>query len=559
VTSITVRDAGDAAVLVEWPATIEASINARAVAVAGAIRQARIAGVRDVAATFRSVAVHVDPLRVDRAELTTAIDRALSAPALVVHGDTLEVPVVYGGRDGPDLDAVAQWAGLSADAVIARHADTAYRVFMLGFLPGFAYLGLVDEQIAAPRLSVPRVHVPAGAVGVAGRQTGVYPQASPGGWQLLGRTAMPIFDWRRTTPALLKQGDTVRFVPVRAHSEWPDAERLPVDSAAFAAARGGPAESPRLVTVLQGGPHLSIQDLGRHGHLVDGVPVSGAMDQVSHRVANAMVGNEPDAATVEVTLGGPALRVEAAAVVGLAGADLGVTIDDQLVKPGTPIACRAGTVVRFGGRVVGARAYVAFDGGIDTPRVLGSRSTHARSGLGGLDGRALRAGDRLPLGSQEAAPRAGTWRGGHARPRFGTPIRIPFGGARVRVLRGPQDDWFAPNAMDVLEATRFTISSASDRMGYRLTGGHVLPRRDTAEMISDATFVGALQVPASGDPILLLADRPVTGGYPQLATVITADLPLIAQLAPGDWIEFQECSRPDAVAALVAQDKGLRP
>jgi antagonist of KipI len=124
-------------------------------------------------------------------------------------------------------------------------------------------------------------------------------------------------------------------------------------------------------------------------------------------------------------------------------------------------------------------------------------------------------------------------------------------------MRGPQDDWFAPNALDVLESTRFTIAPASDRMGYRLTGGHPMPRRDGGEMISDATFVGALQVPPSGDPILLMADRPVTGGYPQIATVITADLPIVGQLSPGDWIEFELCSRADAVAALAAQEKGL--
>ena len=154
--------------------------------------------------------------------------------------------------------------------------------------------------------------------------------------------------------------------------------------------------------------------------------------------------------------------------------------------------------------------------------------------------------------------RAGTWRGGHSPHHFESPLRIPPGGARVRVIAGPQDDWFVPNALDVLESTRFTIAGASDRMGYRLTGGHALVRRDAGEMISDATFVGAVQVPPSGDPIVLMADRPVTGGYPQIATVITADLPVVAQLGPGQWIEFERCSRGEALAALAAQEAAIR-
>jgi KipI family sensor histidine kinase inhibitor len=598
-----IRDAGDSAVLLEWEPVIDASLNARAVATADALRAAAVAGVRDVIATFRSVAVYVDPLTVDRAALSAALKRATAAcasigpagsvrtgtepgatgpssPAPVARRSTVEVPVVYGGAHGPDLEVVANWAGLSAADVVARHAGAVYRVFMLGFMPGFAYMGLVDEQIAAPRLSTPRVHVPAGSVGIAGRQTGVYPRQSPGGWRLIGRTAARVFDPARSPASLFRQGDDVRFVPVpEGAARW---DRVAaVDAGVWESSGGAGAgsgalhgaarsEGRRELTVLRTGPHLTVQDAGRWGHQRDGVSPCGAMDPVSYRIANAVVGNEPGAATLEVTLGGPELRLESPAVVGLAGGDLGATIDGQSVTLGAPIACRAGSVLRFGGRptdAAGARAYVAFDGGIDTPCVLGSRATHARSGLGGVAGRALCVGDRVPLGPRTAVGlgtglgagvRTGTWRGGHSPHLFGAPVPLPCGGARVRVMLGPHDDWFAPDAVDVLRATRFTVSSASDRMGYRLTGGRPLQRRDGDEMISDATFIGALQVPPSGDPILLMADRPVTGGYPQVATVITADLPLVGQLSPGHWIEFEMCSRDDAVAALVAQEAGLR-
>jgi allophanate hydrolase subunit 2 len=166
--------------------------------------------------------------------------------------------------------------------------------------------------------------------------------------------------------------------------------------------------------------------------------------------------------------------------------------------------------------------------------------------MGGVDGRALKTGDRLALGSPTLDPPAGV--------RDST-TRDTAGGARVRVLPGPQDEYFTASAFDVLERARFFVSTQSDRMGYRLQGDRI-PGAGDREMISDATFAGAIQVPASGEPILLMADRQTTGGYPQIATVITADLPLAAQLAPGDWIEFAICSHAEALAALRGQEGG---
>lgn len=212
---------GDALVLVEFDARIDPAINRRAVALAEAIAAARVTGVRDVVPAYSSVGVHVDPLRLDLAALDAVIshewDRAAEpgeAPAAVV-----EIPVCYGGRFGPDLDEVAAFARLTPDQVIATHAGGTYRVYMLGFLPGFAYLGGVDVSIAMPRRQSPRTAVPAGSVGIAGAQTGVYPTESPGGWRLIGRTPVAMFDVARARPALLQPGDLVRFVPV-AHDRW---------------------------------------------------------------------------------------------------------------------------------------------------------------------------------------------------------------------------------------------------------------------------------------------------------------------------------------------------
>ncbi len=211
---------GDGLVLVEFASTIAPDVNRRAVALAAAIAEARVPGVRDVVPAYASVGVHVDPLRFDQAALDAVVSHAWdtaaeAAPAARV----VEIPVCYGGAFGPDLAEVAAFAGCSEDEVIARHAAGRYRVYMLGFLPGFAYLGSLDDTIAMPRRSTPRTTVPAGSVGIAGRQTGVYPCDSPGGWRLIGRTPRAMFDLARPEPALLAPGDVVRFVPT-PHDRW---------------------------------------------------------------------------------------------------------------------------------------------------------------------------------------------------------------------------------------------------------------------------------------------------------------------------------------------------
>lgn len=206
---------GDSLLLVEFEPRMTPEINARVVALAKAIVEARVPGVRDVVPGYASVGVHVDPLRFAEAVLdqvvTHAWDLEVAAgpPARLV-----EIPVCYGGNHGPDLEAVAAFARCSVHEVVARHARQTYRVYMLGFLPGFAYLGSVEADLAMPRRPAPRALVPAGSVGIAGQQTGVYPCDSPGGWQLIGRTPWRVFDAARQEPALLQAGDQVRFVAI---------------------------------------------------------------------------------------------------------------------------------------------------------------------------------------------------------------------------------------------------------------------------------------------------------------------------------------------------------
>lgn len=304
--------------------------------------------------------------------------------------------------------------------------------------------------------------------------------------------------------------------------------------------------SSATLDVVRPGLLTTVQDRGRWGQQSAGVPVAGAMDTRSLRWANALVGNHDDAAALEITLIGPTLRVRGGVVrVAVTGATFELRVDEATVSMATPFDVPEGATLRFGARQRGARAYLAVAGGIDTPPVLGSRATHVISGMGGVGGRALLAGDVLPVGA--AAARRSSRPLDLAPPTFARP-------ALVRVRLGPQDHWFSRAAVEALVTAPFTVSAASDRMGFRLDGPHLEVTRPDP-LLSEPVAFGALQVPSSGAPILLMADRQTAGGYPKIATVIAADLPVAGQLAPGDVIRFAACSRHDAMAALIAEER----
>lgn len=212
----TIVPAGDSVFIVEFEERIDPAVNASAIALADAIQQAQLAGVRDVVPTYRSVAIYFDPLRTPADALLQRLETEAARAAVAAVDTTapLRIPVCYGGIYGPDLPAVAAFARTSEADVITMHTAITYRVFMLGFVPGFAYLGIVDARIAVPRHATPRVRVPAGSVGIAGVQTGIYPAETPGGWQLIGRTPIKPYDAARSEPFLMKAGDAVQFYAI---------------------------------------------------------------------------------------------------------------------------------------------------------------------------------------------------------------------------------------------------------------------------------------------------------------------------------------------------------
>jgi antagonist of KipI len=306
---------------------------------------------------------------------------------------------------------------------------------------------------------------------------------------------------------------------------------------------------PSIVAVIKPGMLTTVQDAGRWGFQSRGVPVAGPMDPVSHRFANALVGNDRAAATLEVTLLGPELEFDDERLVACAGAEFALSLDGRPAPSNAPFIVSAGSRLRFGARGRGARAYLAVSGGIAVPPTLGSRSTHVISAMGGVGGRALVAGDRLPLGDPARVQ-------GPALAPQAAVVTLPDRDARIRVLPGPQLEYFTDGALDILQSAPYTVAQNSDRMGFRLQGPRLTHARG-ADIISDATPLGVLQVPASGQPILLMADRQTTGGYPKIATVIAADVAVAGQLGPADRITFAVCTPAEAMAALIAQERAL--
>ena len=298
------------------------------------------------------------------------------------------------------------------------------------------------------------------------------------------------------------------------------------------------------ITVLQPGMYTTIQDGGRFGYQRFGVPVAGAMDPFAYRLSNLLAGNPPGAAALELTATGPTLRFEQNVVFALAGADFSAKLDGISLRPNSAHFAPAGSVLSMGGAVGGFRSYLAVYGGLDGQQVMGSRSTYVKAGLGGYQGRPLQKGDRLCLLSpSQGMPTmpAGLPARYLLQENLPECYRNPSTAreAVVRVLLGAQQEYFSKQGLDRFFQESYTVTGESDRMGYRLQG----PRVDRAigmegNILSDGVAFGSIQIPDNGQPIVMMADRQTTGGYPKLGAVITADLPVMAQLRAGEKLRF---------------------
>ncbi|MFV0433191.1 MAG: 5-oxoprolinase/urea amidolyase family protein [Leucobacter sp.] len=504
---------------------------------------------------------------------------APEAPNRTLATSPTVIPVSY---DGIDLAEVAALTGMSIDQVVERHVAAEYTVAFTGFAPGFAYLAGGDPALAVPRRATPRPRIAAGSVGLAGSFSGVYPRESPGGWQLIGRTEHRMWDLDRPQPAALLPGARVRFAAVRETVEvadpepWAGASRkpspatepqrartgrgpeveadVPADTASQTAAQqaatrpsatssGGAApEGTPAFAVIDAGLQTLVQDDGRPGLAAMGVSASGAADRGALARANRLVGNPESAAALELGFGGFEVRGLGVAVLAVAGAPREGRITGpfggRAVVADRAFRLDAGERLRLETPERGLRSVLAVRGGVAAQPVLGSRSTDTLAGLGPAP---LAVGDVVRAG----AP-------GRAAVGLPEPVRdrLPASGeeVRLRVVLGPRDDWFSAASVQRLWEVSWEVTPRSDRVGVRLAGDPLtrLPEHRERELPSEGLATGAIQVPADGQPVLFLADRPLTGGYPVIGVVCAADLDLAAQLPPAARVRFAPASLGDA-------------
>jgi KipI family sensor histidine kinase inhibitor len=551
---------GDSALLVETGS----SVVARRLADAIEDRRRRDEappGIEDVVVGLHTVVVLADPAT-DWAELSEWLSSLPSDPD---HGRTprprgtrpdgasqarsdglaaLDLPVEF---DGEDLDEVAGELGIDATAVIELLCGAELQVAFVGFAPGFPYLvGLPPELAALSRRPTPRSSVPAGSVAVAGGFSSVYPRASPGGWRLLGRTAVRLFDPEHPPFALLRPGDRVRFTDATTD----EAGRASRQDRLGTRTVRSPlvARGELFVEVEEPGALTLVQDGGRAGLASIGVPRSGPADAAAMALANLLVGNDAAAAAFEITAVGPSLRFARSshiAVVSTSGGapdETSLTIDGHRHETAAVIPVGAGQLVRVDRVRPGLRAYLAVAGGLATERVLGSRSSDVLSGLGPGP---LHRGDVVELGAP-VRPR------GLLEPA--TRGLLGHQAHVIGVIPGPH--YFGPDTLAQFLAERWTVAADSNRIGVRLSGERPLPGPEVA-CDSLGMVTGAIQVPPSGTPIILLADHATVGGYPVLACVTTVEVAKVAQLAPGDSVVFVEVGLDEARAQRSALGQAL--
>lgn len=415
------------------------------------------------------------------------------------ESDLIEVPVRYGDYDLPE---VAKKTGLTEEEVVRLHSGVEYRVYAVGFTPGFPFMAEVPEPIRLPRRETPRLRIPHLSVGIAGIQTGIYPQETPGGWNILGRTLVRIYDPYREKPFLLAPGDRVRFLPSDGNVPDPP-ETMELLNVGL----------QKALIVKQAGLLTLPVDKGRYGQGRYGLARSGPLDDYSYRLANLLLGNDPTAVAIEMNLAPPVFEAAADMTVSIAG--YGPTTS------GAPEArsfrLRKGDVLKLKPGLVGLRSYLAVPGGFSAQTFLGSSSPDLKGGIG----RPLREGDILWSNNSHNVKLERSWN------------LLPLSTGRkvkLRLIPGPQE---SQEALDDLQKGSFVVEKA-DRMGLRLDGDKVAG----GEITSEAIPIGAVQVPAGGKPMLLLADRGTIGGYAKPAVIHPSDLWRAGQLREGSEVEF---------------------
>ena len=304
----------------------------------------------------------------------------------------------------------------------------------------------------------------------------------------------------------------------------------------------------KAIKIKNGGPLTTVQDEGRFGYQKFGMPVAGAMDKFSFKIANLLVGNKKNKAVLEYTVKGPKLEFIKNSVIAITGANAVPKINGKSIPMWTSIFIKKGSILSFGNAKKGLRGYIAFKNGIKIPEVMGSRATYLRGEIGGFEGRKLKSEDVLELRKDVA-------KSDFCKKCLPKKYRPNFSQNKVRVIMGPQDNYFSEKGLSNFLNEKFKVSSQADRMGYRLNGPQI-EHKNGADIISDGIAAGSIQVSGDGKPIIMLADRQTTGGYTKIATVITVDLDIVAQKRPGDSLNFEKISLEEA-QKLLKERRGM--
>jgi antagonist of KipI len=515
------RDVVDGAGLIDFPGESEQASNERAVALSQAVTSDPPAGLWAAIPAAATLLLLFDPLRTSAAALQSQLIRSGEATLLQPPRRRLRIPVLYGG---PDLSDLARERSMTEEQFIALHAQGRYRVAFLGFAPGFAYLTGLAPPLHAPRLSTPRTRVPAGSVAIGGPYTGIYPDETPGGWRLIGRSPATLFDSDRDPPSLFALGDEVSFGRI-GESEF--AERRSNLAAPASRARGGQPilrlVSPGLFSSVQGSPDFRWVRLG--------VPPGGAFDPVALAAGNGRLGNPADAAALEIAVMGPSLHCLENVEVCLSGAEISAECNGRSVAGDEPFTLRAGDQLRLGRVSRGLRSYLCVGGGLAAdPRPRASPR--------------LKAQELLWAPAQKSAV---------SSPRRSLPGSQAHSHSVLRVVLAKEPSLFHDESVRSFLSTAYRVSPASDRRGIRLEGVPLV-HSGSPDIAPEATAPGAIQVPRDGMPILLGPDRPVTGGYAKVGTVIGADLWALGQAVPGSVLRFEAVSLSEALEARVRME-----
>ncbi|WP_085246738.1 5-oxoprolinase/urea amidolyase family protein [Gilliamella mensalis] len=479
--------------------------------------------IEEIIPAARTILIRYNPIATNANTLVKHIAKLDISASVMQSGELVTIPVHYNGED---LAQVAEYLGITVAQVIARHTNNEYQVAFCGFAPGFAYMVSKNAQFNVPRRKSPRVRIPAGSVALAGEFSSVYPRASPGGWQLIGITDIAVWDLNRDKPALLKPGSRVNFVDATKSTKKYHLPSVKKDD--------NNSNQQQDIKILATGLQTLLQDAGRIGQAALGISESGAMDKGALHSGNRIVGNPINEVVLEITQGGFKAQVNRGMLVAVTGAqcDIHITTSDgekYNVAMYQPIQLEKGDIISLGSAKCGVRSYLTVRGGFQVSPVLTSCSYDTLAQVGPSP---LKIGQTLAIKNIPTL---------NAVSLIETPmIRYPTCNDVIvlDIVLGPRTDWFTKQAVELLSSQLWQVTPASNRIGLRLSGDMPLSRDKEQELPSEGTCIGAIQIPANGQPVLFLNDHPLTGGYPVIGAVCTYHLDLASQIPVNAKIKF---------------------